>query len=130
MKTIKILGTGCPNCKTTEKVIKEAVKALGVAVTIEKVEDIMDIMKYDVMSTPAVVLDEKVMIKGRVPSVDEIKALLQDDSACCAPVSETTSSCCEPKVEESSSCCDSTPAKDADSSSCCTPKDDSASSCC
>ncbi len=117
MKTIKILGTGCPNCKTTEKVIREAVEALGVSVAIEKVEDIMDIMKYDVMSTPAVVVDEKVMIKGRVPSVDEIKALLEDNTSCCAPSTETSSSCCEPN-------------EDTDSGSCCAPDDTSGSSCC
>ncbi len=75
MKTIKILGTGCPNCKRTEAVVKTVVEELGLSINIEKVEDIQDIMAYDIMSTPAVVLDEKVVIKGRVPSFDEIKNL-------------------------------------------------------
>lgn len=74
---IKILGTGCPNCKKTEAIVKVAVAELKVDVTIEKVENILDIMKYDVMSTPAVVVDEVVKIKGRVPSVQEIKDLLR-----------------------------------------------------
>ncbi len=114
MKTIKILGTGCPNCKRTEAVIKTVVDELGLTdVNIEKVEDIQDIMAYDIMSTPAVVVDEKVVIKGRVPSFDEIKQLLKEDDACC---SDTDSSCCEPKEETKSSCCGS----DTDtSSSCC-----------
>ena len=78
MKTIKILGTGCPNCKTTEEIVNKAINELNIQAKVEKVEDIMDIMKYDVMSTPAVVIDEKVMIKGRVPSIGEIKTLLAE----------------------------------------------------
>jgi small redox-active disulfide protein 2 len=74
---IKILGTGCPNCKRTELIVKEAVAELKVDATIEKIENILDIMKYDIMSTPAVVVDEVVKIKGRVPSVQEIKDLLR-----------------------------------------------------
>lgn len=70
---IKILGTGCPRCKTLEKMTREAVDQNGVDATIEKVEDIMEIMKYGVMSTPALVIDGKVVVKGRIPSIDEIK---------------------------------------------------------
>jgi small redox-active disulfide protein 2 len=73
---IKILGTGCPNCKRTETIVKEAVAELKIEATIEKVENILEIMKYDIMSTPAVVIDEVVKIKGRVPSIQEIKNLL------------------------------------------------------
>lgn len=73
---IKILGTGCPNCKRTEAIVKEAVAELKIEATIEKVENILEIMKYDIMSTPAVVIDEVVKIKGRVPSIQEIKNLL------------------------------------------------------
>jgi small redox-active disulfide protein 2 len=73
---IKILGTGCPNCKRTEPIVKEAVAELKIEATIEKVENILEIMKYDIMSTPAVVIDEVVKIKGRVPSIQEIKNLL------------------------------------------------------
>lgn len=73
---IKILGTGCPKCKTLEKITREVVEQNGFSATITKVEDIVDIMKYNIMSTPALVVNEKVEIKGRVPSADEIKQVL------------------------------------------------------
>lgn len=73
---IKILGTGCPNCKRTEAIVKEAIAELKIEASIEKVENILEIIKYDVMSTPAVVIDEVVKIKGRVPSIQEIKNIL------------------------------------------------------
>lgn len=73
---IKILGTGCPKCKTLEKLTREVVEANGINATITKVEDIVDIMKYNIMSTPALVVNEKVEIKGRVPSTEEIKQVL------------------------------------------------------
>ncbi|AGY54460.1 hypothetical protein BRDCF_p1833 [Bacteroidales bacterium CF] len=73
---IKILGTGCPKCKTLEKITREVVEQNGFDANITKVEDIMDIMKYNVMSTPALVVNEKVEIKGRIPSAEEIKQVL------------------------------------------------------
>jgi len=73
---IKILGTGCSKCKTLEKLTREVVEQNGIEATITKVEDIVEIMKYGIMSTPALVVDEKVEIKGRVPSIDEIKKIL------------------------------------------------------
>ena len=73
---IKILGPGCPKCKSLEKLSREVVAQNGINATITKVEDIMDIMKYNIMSTPALVVNEKVEIKGRVPSADEIKQVL------------------------------------------------------
>jgi small redox-active disulfide protein 2 len=76
MKKIKILGTGCPNCKRVTAIVEDAVKETGVDATIEKVEDIMEIMKYNVLSTPAIVIDEEITIKGRVPSKSEVVALL------------------------------------------------------
>lgn len=76
MKSIKILGTGCPKCKRTTALVEEVIKETGIEATVEKVEDIMEIMKYDIMSTPAVVIDEEVSIKGRVPSKTELAALL------------------------------------------------------
>ena len=101
MQTIKILGTGCPNCNSTETVVKTVLEELNCNITIEKVEDIQQIMEYDVMSTPAVVIDEKVVIKGRVPSIEEMKDILKshgctdDDSACCgSDESATSSKCC------------------------------------
>ncbi|MCK4678857.1 MAG: TM0996/MTH895 family glutaredoxin-like protein [Bacteroidales bacterium] len=73
---IKILGTGCPKCKTLEKLTREVVAETGIEANISKVEDIMQIMNYGVVSTPALVVDEKVVIKGRVPSANEIKQIL------------------------------------------------------
>ncbi|MCB9040521.1 MAG: TM0996/MTH895 family glutaredoxin-like protein [Lewinellaceae bacterium] len=78
MKNIKILGTGCPKCKRTTEVVQQVVEELSLSdVSIEKVEDIMKIMEYDIMSTPAIVIDEHVVIKGRVPSKSEIIDLLK-----------------------------------------------------
>ncbi|MEI6683492.1 MAG: thioredoxin family protein [Bacteroidota bacterium] len=73
---IKILGPGCAKCKTLDKLTREVVEKNGIKASITKVEDIMEIMKYGVMSTPALVIDEKVVLKGRVPSSDELKQLL------------------------------------------------------
>lgn len=75
-KSIKILGTGCPKCKTMTSVVKDVVAENNIDATIEKVEDIMEIMKFDVMTTPALVIDDVIAIKGRVPSKDEVLALL------------------------------------------------------
>jgi small redox-active disulfide protein 2 len=73
---IKVLGTGCPKCKKLEQATIEAVAAAGVDATVSKVEDIMQIMQFGVMTTPALVVDGKVLVKGRVPGIDEIKKLL------------------------------------------------------
>jgi small redox-active disulfide protein 2 len=69
---IKILGTGCAKCKSLEKITREVVEKNGIQATIMKVEDINEIMKYRVMVTPALVINEKVEIKGRVPSAAEL----------------------------------------------------------
>lgn len=76
MKTIKILGTGCAKCKQTEVVVREALSETGMSANVEKVEDIQRIMEYDVMSTPALVVDDKVILSGRVPTKIEVKAML------------------------------------------------------
>jgi small redox-active disulfide protein 2 len=73
---IKILGPGCPKCKTLEKMTREVVEKEGISAEVDKVEDIMAIMNYGVMSTPALVVNEKVEIKGRIPSYEEIKQVL------------------------------------------------------
>jgi small redox-active disulfide protein 2 len=73
---IKILGTGCSKCKTLEKLTRDVVSKNGIDATITKVEDIMEIMKYNIMTTPALVIDGKVVVKGIVPSAEEIKHLL------------------------------------------------------
>lgn len=73
---IKILGTGCGKCKTTYAVIEKVIKENNVAATITKVEDMMEIMNYNILTTPAVVVDDEVKIKGYVPSEREVKELL------------------------------------------------------
>jgi small redox-active disulfide protein 2 len=73
---IKILGTGCAKCKTLENLTRDVVSRNGIDATITKVEDIMEIMKYNIMTTPALVIDGKVVAKGRIPSAEEIKQLL------------------------------------------------------
>ena len=73
---IKILGTGCPKCKTLEKVTREVIEQNGIDASVIKVEDIVEIMKFGVMTTPALVVNGKVEIKGRIPSADEIKQVL------------------------------------------------------
>ena len=73
---IKILGTGCTNCRNLEKATYNAVAELDILANITKVEDIQQIMNYGIMRTPALVVDEKVLVYGRVPSVNEIKKML------------------------------------------------------
>jgi small redox-active disulfide protein 2 len=73
---IKILGPGCAKCKTLEKLTREVVSRNSIEATIIKVDDILEIMKYNIMTTPALVIDGKVVIKGRIPSAEEIKQLL------------------------------------------------------
>jgi small redox-active disulfide protein 2 len=79
MMIIKILGTGCSNCKKLEANAKEAVEKVGVDAEIVKVEDIKDIMAYGVMRTPAIVINEKVKMYGKVSSVDEIVKFIQNE---------------------------------------------------
>lgn len=76
MKTIKILGTGCAKCKQTEAIIREVIAKEGIQAEVIKVEDIQKIIAYNILSTPAVVVDEVVKIKGKVPSAQEIIAAL------------------------------------------------------
>ncbi|HEU0188094.1 MAG TPA: thioredoxin family protein [Gallionellaceae bacterium] len=76
MKNIKVLGTGCANCKTTLKLIEEVAKEKGVALQLEKVEDMQAIMSYGVMTTPGVVVDGKVVHAGGIPSRDKIASWL------------------------------------------------------
>jgi small redox-active disulfide protein 2 len=76
--TIKILGSGCPNCQTLESNAKKAVEELGLKdVQIEHIYDINKIIEYGVMSTPAIVIDEQVKASGRIPDVEEIKSWLK-----------------------------------------------------
>ena len=75
---IKVLGTGCPKCKTLEKITREVVAQNNIDATITKVEDISEIIKFNIMSTPALVVDGKV-VKGRVPSNEELKQILTNN---------------------------------------------------
>jgi small redox-active disulfide protein 2 len=74
---IKVLGSGCPNCKVLEANAKKALEELKIKANVEKVTDIAKIMEYGVMSTPALVVNEKVVSYGRVLSPEEIKKLLK-----------------------------------------------------
>ena len=78
MIDIKILGTGCANCKATQKVVEHVLAAKGIQARVEKVEDIPSIMRYGVMSTPGVVIDGKVMHSGGIPSRAQIEAWFAD----------------------------------------------------
>lgn len=73
---IKILGPGCPKCKTLEKLTRDVVEQNGIDAIVTKVDDIVAIMNYGVMSPPALVIDGKVVVKGRVPSAEEIRKLI------------------------------------------------------
>lgn len=74
---IKILGTGCKNCEVTLKNVHEALAENKMTAEVMKVTDFKDIMKYGVMKTPAIVINEKVVVAGRVPSKDEVQQLLK-----------------------------------------------------
>ncbi len=76
MKHIKVLGPGCPKCKTTFNNALEAVKQSGIEAQVTKIEDIEEMMKYNILSTPVLMIDEVVKIKGRVADINEIKNLL------------------------------------------------------
>ena len=73
---IKVLGTGCCKCKTTYQIIEKVIKENNLDVKLTKVDDIMEMMNYHIMTTPAVVVDEVVKIKGQVPSEKDVKKLL------------------------------------------------------
>ncbi|HNW90084.1 MAG TPA: thioredoxin family protein [Bacteroidales bacterium] len=74
---IKVLGTGCPNCKTLEKAVHMTLEELNINANVEKVEDIVKIMSYGIMRTPGLVIDGKVVISGRVPSMKELKEIIE-----------------------------------------------------
>jgi small redox-active disulfide protein 2 len=75
-KNIKVLGPGCAKCKTTYNNVIEAVKQMGIEADIVKIEDIEEMMKYNVLTTPVLMIDEVIKIKGRVAEISEIKTLL------------------------------------------------------
>lgn len=77
---IKVLGSGCARCKSLEKVTRKAVEELNLDASVDKVEDIQKIMEYAVLRTPALVIDERVVLSGQVPSVSQLKELLTNNS--------------------------------------------------
>ena len=76
MKHIKVLGPGCPKCKTTYTNVLEAIKQSGVEADVVKIEDIEEMMKYNVLTTPVLMVDDVIKVKGRVADINEIKQLL------------------------------------------------------
>jgi small redox-active disulfide protein 2 len=74
---IKVLGTGCQKCKTLEKITREVVREMGISADISKEEDIVNIMNYGILHTPALVIDGRVMFSGRVPSSKEITEIIR-----------------------------------------------------
>jgi small redox-active disulfide protein 2 len=76
MKTFKVLGSGCANCVNTAKLIEKVAQAQGIEIQLEKVTDMEKIMNYGVMSTPGVVMDEKVVHAGGIPKEQDIVAWL------------------------------------------------------
>ncbi len=96
MKTIKILGTGCPNCLKLEANVKLALEKVWIEVSVEKITEIADIMSYGIMSTPWLVIDEKVVSSWKINEVDEIIKFLEDKSCC------EDENCCFPKEKK---CC-------------------------
>lgn len=91
-KIIKVLGTGCPKCKTLTNMVETVIKEDNIIATVEKVEDIMEIMTFNVMTTPALVVDGVVIIKGRIPSKQEVLELLQAPEQ--KKNDDTKGSCC------------------------------------
>ena len=88
MLTIKILGSGCANCRALERVARQAAASLGIEAEIIKVQDWSEIMKYKILATPALVINEKVAVSGRVPGLDQVTSLLADAEMQASP-SET-----------------------------------------
>jgi small redox-active disulfide protein 2 len=81
MIEIEVLGTGCAKCKTTYNNALEAVKQLAIEANVVKIEDIEEMMKYNVLTTPVLMINEEMKIKGRVADVNEIKQLLTNISS-------------------------------------------------
>ena len=74
--TIKVLGPGCARCKATVEVVKKALEHKGLQADIVKVEDVEEIVKYNILKTPTIVINEQVKLSGRIPTQEEIEAFL------------------------------------------------------
>lgn len=77
MKNIKVLGPGCAKCKNTYNNVMEALKQSNIEANVEKIEDIEEMMKYNILVTPVLMIDDEIKIKGRVAQVNEIVELLK-----------------------------------------------------
>ena len=93
MKAIKVLGTGCANCRATVKRVEEVAQELGVPITLEKVEEIQDIMAYGIIATPGVVVDGKVVHSGGIPAREKIVEWLGVPAESGASAASITSGC-------------------------------------
>lgn len=91
---IEILGTGCSKCKALEEATKQAVVKIGGFHEVKKVEDIVEIMNYGVMSTPALVVDGVVKSTGKLLSIEQIVGFLKGGEDCCSSAENTPSGCC------------------------------------
>lgn len=80
MKKIKVLGPGCPKCNQLAEDVVKAAMELNIKYDFEKISDMRDIMKFGVMMTPALVVDGVVKVSGKVPSIEELKKMLQDEA--------------------------------------------------
>ena len=78
MLTVKVLGSGCANCKRLEKMTRKAIEFMRIEAEVIKVTDYADIMEYDILSTPGLVINEKVVSSGRVPWASEVSTMLAD----------------------------------------------------
>ena len=76
MLTIKVLGSGCPNCKKVEAIARQAVEGLGIEAEVIKVTDYSQIMDYNILSTPGLVINEQVVSSGRIPTPAEVTTWL------------------------------------------------------
>ena len=77
---IKVLGTGCPNCKTLEKSVINTLAEMNIEADVEKVEDIQKIMSYGIMRTPGLVINGKIVLSGRIPSAKELKEIITSNN--------------------------------------------------
>lgn len=76
--TVKILGTGCPKCRKLEEKVRAVVELHSIDATVEKVTDLNEMMKYNIMSTPALIINEKLKIYGNIPKDEQILAWLKE----------------------------------------------------
>ena len=81
MLTIKILGSGCPNCKKVESIARKTVETMGIQAEFIKITDYNQILTYDILSTPGLVINEKIVCSGRIPSPAEVTTWVADAAA-------------------------------------------------